>query len=110
MADTIVVDDSPNRATITGTVVPETDGVFIITVEAKARGEGKAPPVIWANIFIDGRLDKATGEVGWQDGLGGVVLTTAEALKAGKDYAITGLTGNRNAVAISIDMNIRRAG
>lgn len=110
MADSIIVDRPPNRATITGIVVPETDGIFIITVEAKAQGNGHGTPIIWVNILIDGRLDKATGEIAWQDGLGGVVLTTAEALKAGKDYAITGVTGNRNAAAVSIEMNIRRAG
>jgi len=110
MADSIVVDRSPNRATITGTVVPEKDGVFIITVEAKAQGNGHGTPIIWANIFIDGRLDKATGEIAWQDGMGGVALTTAEALKGGKDYAITGVAGNRNAASVSIHMDIRRAG
>jgi len=110
MADTIKVDPSPNRATIMGIVVPEKDGVFIITVDAKAEGNGHGTPIIWANIFIDGRLDKGTGEVGWKDGLGGVVLTTAEALKGGKDYEIMGMTGNRNAASVSIQMNIWRAG
>ena len=110
MTDTIVVDHSPNRATINGLVVPESDGVFIITLRAKAQGNGHGQPVIWSEIFINGRSDKKSGEIVWADGIGGVDLTTAEPLQAGKDYTISGISGNRNADSVSLEMEIRRAG
>lgn len=103
------IDPSPNRSTINAVVFPESDGVFLITLIATTDGNNQGTPRLKEmQILIDGRVDKEMLPQQWQDGRARFELTTAEKFFAGEVYSVYGYFKDENAVAQSIELQIKR--
>lgn len=108
MADFIKISPPPTQSTISGLVIPDSDGTFVATVTAYAEGNNQGTPTIWGAINVNDRTAGETDPAAWQDGPQQIeVLGPFEAVK-GKTYRIEAMSGNKNARATGIKMTIER--
>jgi hypothetical protein len=109
MRDYIKIDPPPNQSTITGLLIPATDGMFVITLRARARSNGHSTPLIWGTIFSNTDKIGHSDRVSWADGEHVIELTSPVEGMKGKVYRLHGTTGNENADTTEITLTIERA-
>lgn len=107
MNDYIKISPPYNQCEQLAKIIPEKDGFFEFTVRADATGNGHALPIIWADILIDGKSIEHR-KTAWQDGDGWIDISDVHPLKGGVKYEISAISGNENATAKAIKLNIRR--
>jgi hypothetical protein len=108
MSDFIQVDPAPNQSTIQGLLVAEKDGVCVAILVARARGNGHATPMMWSILSVNNAIVKKTQPIAWTDGNADIQLTAPFVVKAGGIYEVRGVSGNENADAAGIFLELKR--
>lgn len=109
MSDFIKISPPPNQSTISGLLIPEEDGTFVVTVTAYAESIGQPDPSMWGDIDHDGIVIGEQTPVGWENGPASIEIVGAIEAVKGKTYRVHGKSGNKNARATGIKMTIERA-
>lgn len=117
MTDAIKVSPSPDRSTIRGILVPSNEGAFFATVVALAKHNGHSVPTIWAKVQLTHKQDgkeviediAKTKVIVWEDGAGSIEVVGAFFAQKGVIYVVEAMSGNSNADAAGITLDIKRA-